>query len=193
MWIYPVAALTRINTSWSIKQLKNINLLYAHDFLSSSPAHLCSGFTLFCFKHWFNVSSCFYLLFPPLDSSLLSPLLLTVTSSAGDLPQVPPRSDSDPRSLPHRHEEGASAGSHRHDGAVRPPGARGQKAEVGQEENPRYGGSSGGHAHTIKKNTHGKSPVDYICLECAGFFFVWAKEKQWHLKVVLPKLFLCSL
>lgn len=58
--------------------------------------------------------------------------------SAGDLPQVPSRSDSYSGSLPHWHEEGASVGSHRPDGAVRPLRAGGQKAQNWQEENPRY-------------------------------------------------------
>lgn len=79
---------------------------------------------------------------PSLTSSIpLSSLssLSTLTVSAGHLPQVPSRSDSHSGSLPHWHEEGASVGSHRHDGAVRPLGAGGQKAQNRQEENPRYG------------------------------------------------------
>lgn len=70
-------------------------------------------------------------------SSLSSSSALTF--SAGDLPQVPSRSDSYSGSVPHWHEEGASVGSHRHDGAVRPLRAGGQKTQNQQEENPRYG------------------------------------------------------
>lgn len=61
----------------------------------------------------------------------------TIASPAGHLPQVPSWSDSYSRCLPRWHEEGASVGSHRHDGAVRPPRAGGQKAQNWQEEKPR--------------------------------------------------------
>lgn len=77
------------------------------------------------FRHWIFFPS-LHLLFPLLNSN---PLLLSfLFTSAGDLPQVPSRSDSYSRSLPHWHEESASAGSHRHDSAVRPLRAWGQKA-----------------------------------------------------------------
>lgn len=66
---------------------------------------------------------------------LLSPIF---SSSAGGLSQVPPGSDSDTGSLPHWHEEGASAGSHRHDGTLRPFGSGGETAKDWKEKNPRW-------------------------------------------------------
>lgn len=84
----------------------------------------------------------------------------TFTYSAGDLPQVPPWSDSYSRSLSGWHEEGASAGSHRHDGAVRPLRAGGETAQNCKEENPRYDGRLLHHMLTFQPQ---KQPAADCC------------------------------
>lgn len=90
--------------------------------------------------------SCLFL--RPMIQSL--PLQRALHASAGRLSQVPPGGHSHPGSVARRHEEGASAGSHRHDGAVRPPRAGGETAQDGQEENPRCVKDTHTHAHTHK-------------------------------------------
>lgn len=113
---------------------------------------------------------------PSLTSSIpLSSLssLSTLTVSAGHLPQVPSRSDSHSGSLPHWHEEGASVGSHRHDGAVRPLGAGGQKAQNRQEENPRYGSVRTRRNH---KNMHWTSTHSRKYAYCRQLTFFFRQE-----------------
>lgn len=99
-------------------------------------------------------------------SSTLIPLVSLFTAfafSAGDLSQVPSRSDLYSGSLPLWHEEGASVGSHRHDGAVRPLGAGGQKAQNQQEENPRYDSTDTQRGHFA--NTHTRKALFLISLQ----------------------------
>lgn len=135
------------------------NEYYVNDltpFSSSFPSSL-----------FFIPFSLFNLFNPPLVT-LLS--LSTLTVSAGHLPQVPSRSDSHSGSLPHWHEEGASVGSHRHDSAVRPLRAGGQKAKNRQEENPRYGSvrTRRNHKNMHWTSTHSRKYA--YCRQLVSFF-----------------------
>lgn len=116
-------------------------------------------FLTFPFAHFITCLILFFN-FPTLNLTLLCFPYPLDLSSAGGLPQVSPGSDSSPGSLPSWHEEGASAGSHRHDSAVWPLRVRGQEAQVREEKNPRYE-THHWHSCEHKKDKHSSCTFKY--------------------------------